>query len=149
KITDTISKGLVYVDDSLEVYKLEASNEVLLEEDTDYTFEKSIIDAEETVLELNFEEDVDTTLVLRYKTVVTETEGEVNNKVELDGIGIEDVEIESVKLNATQFSWAGGEFDPKKGVLVVTKVDAEEKDSDYTHVVIDHTEATFILEYDL
>src|SRR5699024_9047164 len=56
KITDTISKGLVYVDDSLEVYKLEASNEVLLEE-TDYTFKKSTSDAEETILEFDFEKE--------------------------------------------------------------------------------------------
>src|SRR5699024_1213744 len=144
----TISKGLVYVNDSLEVYKLEGSNEVLLE-DTDYTFKKSTSDAEETILEFDFEKDVNTALVLKYKTVVTETEGQVNNKVELEGTGIEKVEKESEKLNASQFSWAGGEFDPKKGALRVKKVDAEEKDSDDNHVVINNNETTFILEYEL
>nr|WP_238482617.1 Cna B-type domain-containing protein [Lederbergia galactosidilytica] len=139
-ITDTISPGLVYVEDSLEIEKL---NGPVLEEDVDYTLDVSVNENDETILAIELTEDLNETLVLNYTTVVTETDGEVNNTVSFKGTGIDEKTVESERINAREFSWVGGEFNPKRGAIVVTKVDSEEEE------VIANNEATFILEFEL
>jgi uncharacterized repeat protein (TIGR01451 family)/LPXTG-motif cell wall-anchored protein len=143
EIVDTISKGLTYVEGSLEVHKLMDGEKVPLTEGEDYTLGLEETEEGKTVLTLNFKEDVDTVLVLGYQTVVTGTDGQVNNKVEFEGTGIEKKTVESERLDAKQYSHVSGEMNPKKGVLQVTKVDAEAKS------VIVHNEAEFTLWYKL
>lgn len=138
-ITDTISAGHVYVADSLEVYK----SDTPLVEGTDYNLDVSTTDEEETVLEIKLNSTLSETLVLRYKTVVTETDGEIGNTVELSGTSFETKKVSSDKLEAEQFSEAGGEWAPSRGVLRLKKVDAD------TGNTIASSEATFRVWFDL
>ena len=139
-ITDTISPGLVYVEDSLKITKLGGSTLVKGE---DYSLEVTVNENDETILEIKLLDDLEETLVLNYTTVATETNGFVNNTVSFNGVGIEEKTVESERISAREFSWIGGEFNPKRGAIVVTKVDSEEEE------VIANNEATFILEFEL
>ena len=139
-ITDTISDGLVYVEDSLSI---ETVGEIKLVEGEDYTLNVSATDSGETALTITLDKDLTETLVLNYTTVVTATDGQVNNIVELDGENIETETITSDRLSARQFSWVGGDFNPNRGAIRLTKVDTEED------VTIENNEATFSLWYEL
>ncbi|GGP17037.1 Cna B-type domain-containing protein [Oceanobacillus neutriphilus] len=140
-ITDTLSPGHVYLSDSLEVYKTQDLDNALIE-GTDYTLDVSTTDDGENVLTINMTEDLHDSLVLKYTTVVTATDGEIGNKISLDGTAMDQQVVNSDKLNARQFSDAGGEWAPNRGALSVTKVDSE------TEETITN-EATFTLWYDL
>ncbi|UUI04700.1 Cna B-type domain-containing protein [Oceanobacillus jeddahense] len=139
-ITDTISTGLVYVQDSLEITAADGSTLVLGE---DFTLEVTENDNGETVLTIDLEGTVTGILTLNYTTVVTETDGEVNNTVELSGSDIKNKTVESERLKATQFSWVDGEYNPNRGAIRVTKIDSEEEET------IANNEAVFKLSYDL
>lgn len=141
-ITDTISAGHVYIDGSLEIFKLQDPNEALVE-GTDYTLAVSTTDNEENVLTVTLNDDLKDTLILKYKTVVTTTSGEISNSILLEGNTVENVTKESDKLTARQFSSVGGEWASDRGALRVTKVDAE------TDEIITNNEATFTLWYEL
>ncbi|WP_208589497.1 Cna B-type domain-containing protein, partial [Gracilibacillus suaedae] len=142
-ITDTISAGLVYVNDSLEIVKLEGTEEFSLEEGEDYTLEVTTTDDNENVLTIQLTDELKDTLNLRYSTVVTEKDGEVNNAISLEGNAIEDKSVESASMQAREFSSVGGEWATDRGALRVTKVDSEAEE------VIANNEATFTLEFDL
>lgn len=139
-ITDTVSDGLVYVEDSLSI---ETVGGTKLVESEDYTLNVSETDGGETALTITLDRDLAGTLVLNYTTVVTAIDGQVNNTVELDGENIETETITSDRLSARQFSWIGGDFNPNRGAIRLTKVDAEEV------VTIENNEATFSLWYEL
>ncbi|WMJ76481.1 MULTISPECIES: SpaA isopeptide-forming pilin-related protein [unclassified Sedimentibacter] len=141
-ITDTISAGHVYVDGSLEIFRLQDPDEALVE-GTDYTLAVSTTDNEENVLTVELKDDLKDTLILKYKTVVTTTSGEISNSILLEGNTVENVTKESDKLTARQFSSVGGEWASNRGALRVTKVDAE------TGEVITNNEARFTLWYEL
>ncbi|WP_440894888.1 Cna B-type domain-containing protein [Amphibacillus sp. Q70] len=147
-ITDTISAGHVYLADSLEVYRLQ-DQEKALEEGTDYDLDVVAVTDEndeptgETNLVIDITEDLVDTLVLRYTTVVTETNGEIGNSISLNGTAIDQQFVESDKMSARQFSDAGGEWSRSRGALKVTKVDGE------TDETIANNEATFTLWYEL
>src|SRR5699024_10219530 len=82
-IKDTISAGLAYVEDSLEIT---TGSETELVEGDDYTLTVTTTDAGETVLDINFTNDVTEALTLNYTTVVVAENGQqVNNKVDLNG----------------------------------------------------------------
>src|SRR5699024_9114090 len=82
-IKDTISAGLAYVEDSLEII---TSSDSELVEGKDYTLEVTTTDDGETVLDITFENDVTEALTLNYTTVVIAENGQqVNNKVDLNG----------------------------------------------------------------
>lgn len=148
-ITDTISAGHVYLNGSLEIYRLVGTEEVELIEEEDYTLEVvPHTDGNEeltgaTNLVININQDLKDTLVLRYTTVVTETEGTIGNSISLDGKSFEQKVVESSRLEARQFSSAGGEWAKDRGALRVTKVDSE------TEEEINNNEATFTLWYEL
>uniref|UniRef100_UPI0013D4C63E collagen binding domain-containing protein n=1 Tax=Gracilibacillus saliphilus TaxID=543890 RepID=UPI0013D4C63E len=142
-ITDTISAGLVYVNDSLEISRLDGNEEIVLEEGTDYTLEVTTTDDNENVLTIQLNDELKDTIILRYSTVVTEEDGGVNNTISLEGSEIEEKSVESQELQARVFSNVGGEWATDRGALRVTKVDAERKD------IIANNEATFKLEFDL
>jgi len=137
-ITDTISPGLVYVEDSLEIERLDDS--VL--EDEAYDLASEVNDKGETVLTIDLNFDLEEILVLSYTTVVTETDGEVGNSVVFEGTGIDEQEVTLERLSASQFSWVDGEFNPNRGAIRVTKEDTEGN-------TIDSDEATFVLEFEL
>ncbi|SFM46536.1 Uncharacterized surface anchored protein [Gracilibacillus orientalis] len=142
-ITDTISAGLVYVNDSLEIVKLEGTEESSLEEGEDYTLDVTTTENNENVLTIQLTDELKDTLILRYSTVVTEKDGEVNNAISLEGNAIEDKSVESASMQAREFSSVGGEWATDRGALRVTKVDSEAEE------VIANNEATFTLEFDL
>ncbi|MEI3604296.1 Cna B-type domain-containing protein [Pseudogracilibacillus sp. SE30717A] len=139
-IKDVISKGLIYVEGSLGITKLGGS---ALVEGDDYSLNVTVNENDETILEIKLLDDLEETLVLNYTTVVTETDGEVNNTVSFNGTGIDEKSVESDELRARQFSWVGGDFNPNRGAIAVTKLDSEEEE------VIANNEATFILEFEL
>lgn len=141
KIIDTMSAGLEYVEGSLEIFKLVGAEPVLIDA-SEYDLNVSKTDDEETVLTIEFKEDVTHILILKYSTIVTATSGEVNNKVQLLGLEIVISSIESEKLEARQFSNIGGEWEANKGALLVVKRDADTKE------IIENNEATFELFYD-
>lgn len=143
-ITDTISAGHVYKDGTLEIFKLVGGEEVPLAEGEDYTL--IVIPNEETGttdLEIVLTNKLENTLVLSYQTVVTETSGQIGNKITLEGNNIETKTVESERLNARQFSDAGGQWAANRGAFEVKKVDAE------TDEVIANNEASFTLWYEL
>ncbi|MDX8045505.1 Cna B-type domain-containing protein [Gracilibacillus sp. S3-1-1] len=142
-ITDTISAGLVYVKDSLEIVRLDGTEESSLEEGTDYTLDVTTTDDNENVLTIELTDELKDTIILRYSTVVTEEDGEVNNTISLEGSEIEEKSVESQELQARVFSNVGGEWATDRGALRVTKIDAETED------IIANNEATFKLEFDL
>src|SRR5699024_792714 len=106
-IKDTISAGLAFVEDSLEIATA-SGNELVEGEDytlEDYTLEVTPTDNGETVLDVIFTNDVTEALTLNYTTVVVAENGQqVNNKVELNGDGIENKSKETERLTAKQFS---------------------------------------------
>ncbi|MBU5675763.1 LPXTG cell wall anchor domain-containing protein [Alkaliphilus sp. MSJ-5] len=123
KVVDTISPGLVYVVDSLKVYKIVGEEEVILT--NGYTLETENNDLNETILTIEFQDKIDSKYVIRYSTVVSAETGEVNNKVSFSGSEeIEEI-IETTKLSARQFSWVGGEIDPNKGNIKLIKIDGD------------------------
>ncbi|MFC3900981.1 Cna B-type domain-containing protein [Aliicoccus persicus] len=136
-INDTISAGLSYVDGSLEITSGSGSE---LIEDEDYTLEVSPNENGETDLEIVFENNVIEALTLNYTTeVIAENGQQVNNKVELNGDGIENKSKETDRLTAKQFSWVGGDYKPNFGAIEISKVDS------ITGEVITDSEATFEL----
>src|SRR5699024_2057603 len=139
-IKDTISAGLAFVEDSLEIATA-SGNELV--EGEDYTLEVTPTDNGETILDVIFTNDVTETLTLNYTTVgVAENGQQVNNKVELNGDGVENQSKETDSLTAKQFSWVGGEYNTRRGVIVVEKVDSDGN-------VIETGEATFELYFEM
>lgn len=141
-IKDTISAGHVYLEDSLEVVRLSGTEEIALVDGTDYELNVTTEDGE-GILTITLSEDLADTLVLRYTTVVTATDGTIGNKISIEGSALEPQVVESNRLEARQFADVGGEWAPNRGALRVTKVDSEEDE------VIANNEATFTLWYDL
>jgi len=148
-IVDTMSSGLIYVLDSLNVYKLvgkltDGVKESLMEGDEgDYTLVQGTTETGETTLTIDFKEEVDYTVIIEYETVVKATSGEVNNKVEFTGENIETKEKTSQGLSASQFSYIGGIINSALGMVKITKVDSEEE------ITITNNEAIFNLYYEL
>lgn len=123
KIVDTISKGMVYKEDSLKVYKLEGTERILVEDE--YKLVKTINGEGETVLEIVFHNEISSTYEIEYTTIVIATDGTVNNKVQYSGKDVIIDFVETSKLKAEQFSYVGG--DPSKGKIIINKVDNEGK----------------------
>lgn len=146
-ITDTISAGHAYKAGSLEIFKLQDSVNAL-EEGKDYTPAESTTGDGETVLTITLSEALKDTLVLKYTTVVTTTNGKIDNKVSLMGNTVEIATKESSELSARLFSSVSGEWAHNRGALRVIKVDAEEVGSEGENIVINNNEATFELWYD-
>src|SRR5699024_6513604 len=139
-IKDTISARLAYIVDSLEIT---TANGDALVEGEDYKLEVIPTDNGETILNVIFTNDVTEALTLNYTTVVIAENGQqVNNKVELNGDGVENKSKETDSLTAKQFSWVGGEYNPRRGVIVVEKVDSDGN-------VIETGEATFELYFEM
>src|SRR5690625_658942 len=126
KVIDTISAGMEYLDDSFELYKLEGSEEVLVDESEYDLAVNRDTDDDTTDLKIEFKGSISSTYVMKYKTIVTETDGKVNNKVDFSGSNFDKKTIESEKLTAQQFSFVGG--DPTRGEVKVIKQDTDDED---------------------
>src|SRR5699024_12080198 len=97
-----------------------------LVEGDDYTLTVTTTDTGETVLDIDFTDNVREALTLNYTTVVVAENGQQgNNKVDLNGDGVENQSKETDRLSAKQFSWVGGEYNPRRGASVVEKVDSD------------------------
>lgn len=145
-ITDTISAGHVYLNDSLVLYY--AGKEQALVKDKDYTVDVVPVKVDdeltgETKLIIKLTEELTEALVMNYKTIVTETDGQISNKVFLESIGISVETIETNKIEAKQFSSVGGIWSVTRGAIKVRKLDTD------TDKVISNNEATFTLSYDI
>ena len=140
KITDTISAGLVYVEDSLEIT---TGSDVELEEDVDYEVNVTTTDAGETVLSISFKNDLTEALTLNYTTVVIAKDGDqVGNNVELESTSLTNTSTGIGDQTAKQFSWVGGEYNPRRGTIKVQKVDSDGN-------VIETGEARFELYFEM
>lgn len=132
-LTDTISAGLSFVEDS---FTIESSSD----EAIDYTLETDTNEDGETVLNISFEDDLTEAITITYTTIVTAENGQaVNNTVVLNGTDIETVTRETEEITATQFAWVGGEFREDRGAIAISKIDSR------TDEVITDSEATFEL----
>ncbi|MFD1067289.1 Cna B-type domain-containing protein [Oceanobacillus locisalsi] len=139
-LTDTISTGLSFVEDSLTIVTSSGDE---LTEGEDYTLEVNNDEDGQTILNIEFTEDVTQALTLTYSTIVTAEDGQgVNNTASFDGQGIETKTEETEEITATQFSWVGGEFRDDRGVIEVRKVDSSGE-------IIDSSEAVFELYRDV
>ena len=138
-ITDTISEGHVYLKDSMKIFAIRNGAEVELVEGADYGFAST--GKGPTTLTITMKQSLSEKLILKYSTIVTSTEGKINNKVVLSGKNIENKEIATEELTAKQFSDIGGTWNPKKGAIEITKADAEENKT------ITNNEATFELSF--
>src|SRR5699024_10650227 len=108
-LTDTISAGLSFVEDSF-IIETSSGKEI------DYTLDTVTNEDDETVLTITFEKDLTEAITLSYKTIVTaENDQKVNNAVDLDGVGIETITRETEEITAKQFSWVGGKFKEDRG----------------------------------
>ena len=137
-ITDTISEGHVYLNDSMKVFALRNGVEVELVQGIDYGF--TSVGEGPTTLTITMTEPLSEKIILKYSTIVV-SEGQINNTVALSGKNIDKKEISSNKLTASQFANIGGEWDAKKGAIEITKVDAKEDKT------IANNEATFELSF--
>src|SRR5699024_3402672 len=132
-LTDTISAGLSFVEDSF-IIETSSGKEI------DYTLDTVTNEDDETVLTITFEKDLTEAITLSYKTIVTaENDQKVNNAVDLDGVGIETITRETEEITAKQFSWVGGKFKEDRGAIEISKVDS------ITSEIITDSEATFEL----
>ncbi|MFB9861274.1 Cna B-type domain-containing protein [Salinicoccus siamensis] len=141
EITDIISAGLEYIQGSLKVSTVDGN---VLSEGEDYVFSTTKTEDGKTRLNIELSETLNQTLVLNYTTAVTAEDGDtVNNKVDLNGNSIERRTVSTEELTAEQFSWASGEFNPKRGALEIVKLDTE------TGEPIANNPAMFELYYEL
>ena len=140
-ITDTISAGLTYVQDSLTIV---STDNVKFIKGQDYEEKATVNEDGTTSLVITFTKALKQAIQLSYKTVVVAENGQkVNNKVALKGIGVENKSKETTQLTAKEFSWVGGELNPNLGAIHLKKVDA------LTQKVITTGEATFELWFKL
>src|SRR5699024_10098305 len=78
-----------------------------------------------TELSISFKNTITSTYVMKYTTIVTETDGKVNNTVEYSGSNFESKTVETEELTAQQFSSTSG--DKTRGKIQVVKVDANDE----------------------
>ncbi|CEI83160.1 Collagen adhesin precursor [Oceanobacillus oncorhynchi] len=132
-LTDTISAGLSFVEDSLTIVTSSG-------EEIGYTLETETTEDGQTILNISFDEDLTEALTITYTTIVIAENGQtVNNTVDLKGKEIETVTRETNEISARQFSWVGGEFRIDRGAIQLSKVDSA------TEEVIKSSGATFEL----
>src|SRR5699024_6934471 len=141
EITDIISAGLEYVQGTLEISTADCNP---LSEGEDYVLSNTKTEDGRTRLDIELNKSLNQILILNYTTVVTAEDGDkVSNEVTLSGDNIESRTVTTEELTAEQFSWASGDFNPKRGALKIVKSDAE------TGEPIANNSAVFELYYEL
>lgn len=123
--TDTISKGLEYVNDSLKLYKVEGAAKALVTKDQ-YTLENKLLDNGDRELKLKFSGKIEKAYTVEYDTVVIATAGKVKNNAAFSGDMIETVPTMIKEYSATQVS-SGGGSGVTRGKVQVVKVDGNDE----------------------
>ena len=124
--TDTISSGLVYVDNSFKVYKGQGDNRQLIDT-AQYRLEKTPLDNGDMKLKVSFNNEIKDVYTIEYDTVVIATEGKVKNSADFSGDEVKEVPTKTVEYSATQVSSGGGEG-VNRGKIKVLKIDGYSKD---------------------
>lgn len=127
-IEDTIAKGMAYKKDSMKVYRIEGSTEVEVEVEEgaskDYTLDVvgDQNQATGTKMTITFNNPINHKYVIKYKTIVTATTGNVKNSAEVKGSHIK-TEKKSGKLyTAEKFGFTGGVI-ASRGSIKIVKTD--------------------------
>lgn len=117
-IVDQIGAGLVYVEDSVEIYKQDNTE---LSRD-DYTV-SAIAEGDETKLTITFNDRIKEKYTVKYKTVVVTQTGSVTNKANFKGTKVEGDTETKVEITVKQSSGGTGSGIDKKGSIIINKVD--------------------------
>ncbi|WIV12346.1 collagen binding domain-containing protein [Proteiniborus sp. MB09-C3] len=126
-LVDTISKGLVYIENSLKIKNPDGDELFRTTEDTegDYTLENELNAKGERVLTITFKDGFNTRYFVEYTTVVVAGNGEqINNKAVFNGESTTTTDTEDIKFNVTQYSGATGSG-VRSGNIKITKYNTE------------------------
>ena len=129
-VVDEISKGHVFLNESLEVFVGE--NEI-----TDYELKIDNLEDGSQKLTINLG-DIDSRVKIKYTTVVIE-EGKVSNKASLTGSGGTVTQESGRELSSTSSSWGSGSY-KYPGKITIVKVDENQRP-------ITNLQTTFELSY--
>ncbi len=153
-ITDTMSSGLEFVEDSLRITEVSSGKESQPMKgernavvgnpspgmDYEYTFVPQ--DADKTAMKIKMLRPLDKETILRYKTVVTK-QGDISNDIAIKG-GTSDFNTkDTIRFRSRMFSNIKGEWSEEKGSFKLTKVDED------GNPINAGNEASFELWYDL
>ncbi|MDP3385958.1 MAG: collagen binding domain-containing protein [Eubacteriales bacterium] len=127
KFEDVISEGLIYIQGSLEVFENVGNEEIELIEGEEGDYSLDVVENTDgtTTLSVAFNDTVSNLIVIRYSTVVLAESGTVNNTASISGHNLNEITVETSEMNASQSSFVGGETSPRKGKIVINKVDGD------------------------
>ncbi|MGM7636659.1 SpaA isopeptide-forming pilin-related protein [Bacillus sp. Hm123] len=135
KITDTPSANLILLENSFHLYKTtvaENGNVTKGEElikDQDYKLEIKTDADDKQSFEISFLNDINSAYILEYQTFINAKNGDtVSNDVKLTGEQITTENTQTSEKFAVRLSGGSGTGSGETGNLVVTKVDAANKD---------------------
>ncbi|OZI12636.1 hypothetical protein CEW92_05640 [Bacillaceae bacterium SAS-127] len=135
KITDTPSANLILLENSFHLYKTtvaENGNVTKGEElikDQDYKLEIKTDADDKQSFEISFLNDIDSAYILDYQTFINAKNGDtISNDVKLTGEQITTENTQTSEKFAVRLSGGSGTGSGETGNLVVTKVDAANKD---------------------
>lgn len=117
--TDSISSGLVYVNESLKV--VDKDNKEVPKEI--FSLDVELKQDGTTVLTVNLG-DINSLYTITYDTVVVATSGFVSNKASIKGANLVEKTIDSVRLSSTKSSGGTGSG-VNRGNIKIVKVDSE------------------------
>lgn len=133
-VEDTISAGMVLIEDSIEVFRVENGDNILLEKGAN-TYSVAISDNDlqaltPTTLRLEFADSYifNAKHHIKYKTVVVVSSGPVNNSVKFSYDTEEEVVVTTSVLEARQLSWIKGYTGgtpTSLGNLTIKKIDQD------------------------
>lgn len=123
--TDTIASGLVYVNDSLKVYRMQGADKVLVGSDH-YTLGNELLANGDRTLTVTFSNPINAMYIIEYDTVVVATAGNVKNTANFKGDKVESVPTVIKQFTATQASYGTGSGVANKGTIKIVKVDGDD-----------------------
>lgn len=127
-LTDTISDGLIYLNNSLKIKKL--NGDLLIEgDDKDYQLKVDRKDDGTTILKITFNAGITTKYTVEYSTVVVAGNGiEISNQADFTGYKTDATQGSNKKITVTQWSGGSGSGDRPQGTgaITVIKHDAED-----------------------
>lgn len=144
-VTDIISEGMVYLDDSLEIFALNTNTPISEDE---YVLTLTLNEDETTSLKIEFKEEITQGYKIRYKTVVVAESGMVYNNAEFEGDKVTTVRVETEKLSASQFSFVGA-TSSNKGKIIIEKFDGDTEepiDASFSLYYLLNGEKKYLLE---
>ncbi|NBI07324.1 SpaA isopeptide-forming pilin-related protein [Senegalia massiliensis] len=122
---DTISSGLVYIQDSLKIYDKSDNSELVKGED--YTLKTNDLANDETELKIEFLNSINSVYEVKYDTVVISETGTVKNNASFSGSEQNIDQNDSVEYTAKQTSGGSGSG-VNRGSILVEKKDGESGD---------------------